>query len=77
MPVKKQLIERVYPDILNMDELRSYLRVSYDTAMQLIKTKKIPAKQIGREWRIVKRSVDDYIMSDEPIEMEVHPNDKV
>ncbi len=63
MPIKKKLIERVYPDILNMGELRSYLRVSYDTAMQLIVSGQIPAKQIGREWRIPKESVIDWIKS--------------
>ncbi len=68
MPVKKQLVERVYPDILNMDELRSYLRVSYDTALQLIKTGQIPAKYLGREWRITKQAVIDWVNSGRPNE---------
>jgi excisionase family DNA binding protein len=63
MPRKKKLIERVYPDILNMAELRSYLRVSYDTAMQLIIVGKIPAKHIGREWRVSKQAVLNWINS--------------
>ena len=61
MPRKKKLVERIYPEILNLDELRSYLRVSYDTAIQLIKTGQIPAKRIGREWRIVKQDVIDWV----------------
>jgi excisionase family DNA binding protein len=61
MPRKKKLVERVYPDILNMAELRNYLRVSYDTAIQLIKSGQIPAKQIGREWRIPKQAVIDWV----------------
>lgn len=63
MPRKKKLEEKVYPEILNMAELRSYLRVSYDTAKQLIVSGKIPAKQIGREWRIPKQAVIDWIKS--------------
>lgn len=63
MPIKKKIIERVYPEILNMDELRSFLRVSYDTAIKLIITGQILAKRIGREWRIPKQSVIDWIKS--------------
>jgi excisionase family DNA binding protein len=63
MPRKKKLEERIYPEILNMDELRSFLRVSYDTALRLITTGQIPAKRINREWRINKQDVLNYISS--------------
>lgn len=61
MPRKKKLADRAYPEILNMNELRSFLRVSYGTAKDLILTGKIPGKQIGREWRIPKQAVIDWI----------------
>jgi excisionase family DNA binding protein len=61
MPRKKKLEERIYPEILNMDELRSFLRVSYDTAMRLIIANQIPAKKINREWRVCKQDVLNYI----------------
>lgn len=61
MPQKKKLEERVYPEILNMDELRCFLRVSYDTALKLINKGKFPAKKINREWRISKQAVIDWV----------------
>lgn len=63
MPRKKRLTERIYPEILNMNELRSFLRVSYDTALRLITTGQIPGKKINREWRINKQDVLNYISS--------------
>ncbi len=63
MPRKKQLKERVYPEIMNMGELRSFLRVSYGTAIVLITTGEIPAKHIGREWRICKQDVIKWIQT--------------
>lgn len=63
MPRKKRLTERIYPEILNMDELRSYLRISYDTALGLITSGQIPGKKINREWRINKQDVLNYISS--------------
>jgi excisionase family DNA binding protein len=63
MPRKKQLKERIYPEILNLNELRSFLRVSYGTAMELIAAGEIPAKHIGREWRICKQDVLKWIQT--------------
>ena len=67
MPRKKKLQEKIYPEILNMNELRSFLRVSYGTAMELITTGKIPAKHIGREWRVCKQDVIKWIQNLEEI----------
>ncbi len=61
MPRKKKLEEKIYPEILNMDETRSFLRLSYDTVKGLILTGKIPAKKINREWRICKQDVIDWV----------------
>jgi excisionase family DNA binding protein len=68
MPRKKKLTKRIYPEILNMSELRSFLRVSYGTAMELIVTGQIPAIQIGREWRIPKQDVIHWVQKGGPNE---------
>jgi excisionase family DNA binding protein len=62
MPRKKKLIERVYPEIMTINELRSFLRVSYGTAMSLITTGAIPARRIGRDWKVPKQGVLDYVV---------------
>ena len=59
---KKKIEERIYPDILTINELRSFLRVSYGTAMSLITAGAIPARRIGRDWKVPKQAVLDYVM---------------
>lgn len=65
MPKKKQSSVKIYPEILTMDETRSLLRVSYNTALELITSKKISGKKIGTNWKILKASVIEYLKSDQ------------
>jgi excisionase family DNA binding protein len=66
MPRKKKIEERVYPEVMTINELRSFLRVSYGTAMALINAGKIPARRIGRDWKVPKKAVLDYITRGDP-----------
>jgi excisionase family DNA binding protein len=66
MPRKKKIEERIYPEIMTINELRSFLRVSYETAMGLIDAGKIPARRIGRDWKVPKCGVLDYLMGGDP-----------
>jgi excisionase family DNA binding protein len=66
MPRKKKIEERVYPEIMTINELRSFLRVSYGTAMELIDSGKIPARRIGRDWKVPKQAILEYITRGDP-----------
>ncbi|MCK5503868.1 MAG: helix-turn-helix domain-containing protein, partial [Thermodesulfovibrionia bacterium] len=44
-------------EILTLEELQKYLKIGRNTAFDLLKNKKIKAKKVGRQWRILKREV--------------------
>ncbi len=50
-----------YPDILIFDELVDILNVGINTTYNLLKNKKIYSKKIGREYKIPKLCVNDYL----------------
>ena len=43
------------------DEAAAYCRVSINTMQQLLRTGEIPARRVGRQWRILKRDLDEYL----------------
>lgn len=51
-----------YPDILNVTELAQMLGIGRNQAYRLIKENIIPHKDIGRQHRIAKANVINYIM---------------
>ena len=53
-------------DVLTLKEGAEYLKVSQPVLRHLIETKQIPAKRVGRQWRLFKKTLDDYIQSGEP-----------
>ncbi|NOZ09217.1 MAG: helix-turn-helix domain-containing protein [FCB group bacterium] len=48
-------------DVLTLDEVKKILKVSTKTLYKLIRLKKLPAKKVGRSWRILMESIDDYL----------------
>ena len=54
---------RDYPDILNADELMKLLKISKKTANKLLKENQIKHINTGREYRIPKIYVIDYLMA--------------
>lgn len=48
-------------DVLTSQEAKKILKISSKTLYDLIKLKKIPAKKVGRSWRILAESLDDYL----------------
>ena len=50
-----------YQDILKFDELVEILNVGVNTTYELLRNKKIYSKKIGREYKIPKLCVIDYI----------------
>lgn len=52
---------RCYPAALNAAEVAEILRVSIKTVYKLIKEKSLPAVKVGRENRIAKSQLIDYL----------------
>ena len=50
-----------YPDVLSVAQLMEILHIGKVLAYKLIDSKKIKALKIGREHKIIKQSVIDYI----------------
>lgn len=50
-----------YDDLLNVDCIMDILGIGRSTALKLLKTGEIPARKVGREWRIVKSDLEKYV----------------
>jgi len=48
-------------DILTLDELSAYLRISKSTLYKLVREGKIPSQKIGRHWRFRKETIDKWM----------------
>jgi len=48
------------PDILNLDETATLLRVSNQTIYNMIKDGRLKAYKVGREWRIQKKDIESF-----------------
>lgn len=45
------------PEVLTVDELASYLRLSKSSLYKLLQQGKVPGVKVGKHWRFPKRSV--------------------
>lgn len=50
-----------YPDIINISDLMTILRISKPTAYNLIKSGKLKSKKIGNSYRIKKEHLKQYL----------------
>ena len=49
-------------EVLTLEELAAYLKVSETTAYALVRSGEIPGRKVGREWRFLKARVTDWLM---------------
>ena len=56
-----EVLERVYPEMMNMEELASYLRSTTKTCYAAASKGEIPAFKVGKYWRAKKSVVDAWI----------------
>ncbi|MBI3333511.1 MAG: helix-turn-helix domain-containing protein [Candidatus Omnitrophica bacterium] len=47
--------------LMTIDELAAYMRVSRFTVYRLAKDRLIPATKIGRQWRFQKEEIDQWV----------------
>ncbi len=57
---EKCMLEK-YNDIITVEELREILRIGKNKAYELVLTRQIPARKMGRRYVILKESVLSYV----------------
>lgn len=66
-------MENIQTDILTIEELARYLKISKSTLYKLVREGKIPSQKVGRHWRFRKTAIDRWLeenMTDFPKEEE-------
>ena len=53
--------DKVYKEILNMEEAADFFNVSIKTFIKLLKEEKVPARKIGREWRFSRQALIQWL----------------
>lgn len=48
-------------DVLTIDELSVYLKISTSTLYKLVREGKIPSQKVGRHWRFRKEAIDRWL----------------
>ena len=48
-------------DILTIEELSAYLKISKSTLYKIVREGKIPSQKIGRHWRFRKGAIDHWL----------------
>lgn len=48
-------------EIMSLDELAEYLKISKSTLYKLVQQGKFPGQKIGKQWRFHKNAVDDWL----------------
>ena len=56
-------------DVLTIEELSVYLKISKSTLYKLVREGKVPSQKVGRHWRFRKEAIDrwlDQTQAEEP-----------
>ena len=48
-------------DIMRLDELADYLKVSKSTLYKLVQQGELPGQKVGKQWRFHKSAVDNWL----------------
>ncbi|WP_322761369.1 helix-turn-helix domain-containing protein [Frankia sp. Cr2] len=48
-------------DVLTVDELVAWLRLSESTVLKLLSEREIPARKVGHQWRVRRGRVRDWL----------------
>ncbi len=54
-------MEKKLGDVLTIEELAAYLKISKSTLYKLVREGKIPSQKIGRHWRFRKAAIDHWL----------------
>jgi excisionase family DNA binding protein len=56
-------MQTVQGQVLTIDELAAYLKVSKSTLYKLAQEGKVPGQKIGKHWRFLKSNIDDWLVN--------------
>jgi excisionase family DNA binding protein len=59
--VKENRLDSNLPKLYSLQEFCDYFGISRNTAYELINTKKLKAKKVGRAYKITKVAIDNFI----------------
>ncbi len=48
-------------DVLTIEELSIYLKISKSTLYKLVREGRVPSQKVGRHWRFRKKSIDRWL----------------
>lgn len=67
-----------YPEIMNVEEVADFFRVSNQTIYNMLRAGKLPAVKVGREWRFprdkIKAMVFEQEQEKDPVELAARDN---
>jgi excisionase family DNA binding protein len=55
------MMDEIPSQVLTIDELAAYLKISKSTLYKLVREGKIPSQKVGRHWRFRKRAIDRWL----------------
>ena len=53
-------------DVLTIEELSTYLKISKSSLYKIVREGKIPAQKVGRHWRFRKGAIDLWLEENRP-----------
>jgi excisionase family DNA binding protein len=53
-------------EILTLSEAAAYLRLSESDVLRLVDEQRLPARQLGKEWRFLKTAIQDWLRTGPP-----------
>ena len=53
-------------DVLTIEELAIYLKISKSSLYKIVREGKIPAQKVGRHWRFLKKAIDRWLEENRP-----------
>ena len=53
-------------DVLTIEELSVYLKISKSTLYKLVREGKLPCQKVGRHWRFKKDAIDSWLVESGP-----------
>lgn len=62
-------------DVLTIDELAEYLKLSKSTLYKLAQERKVPGQKIGKHWRFHRDAIDDWLRGDSQCRIAARPED--
>jgi excisionase family DNA binding protein len=63
-------------EVLTIDELATYLKVSKSSLYKLVQEGKVPGQKVGKHWRFLRSSIDDWLGNNSSDESATQPAKK-